>query len=118
MKIDLVGPMRRGLALGLNEFSGYAAVGLTAFLTGLIAARYGLRPAPFYLGILYAVAGLLFSLLLVRDTAPILPWNVGCTRTRPVAVWASAPFSRVSRSWIDRCSRRHRPDWSTTSTMA
>jgi MFS family permease len=69
MKIDLVGPAQRGLALGLNEFSGYAAVGLTAFLTGLIAARYGLRPAPFYLGIVYATAGLLFSLLLVRDTS-------------------------------------------------
>lgn len=68
MKIDLVGPQRRGLALGLNEFSGYAAVGLTAFLTGLIATRYGLRPAPFYLGLVYAAAGLLLSLLLVRDT--------------------------------------------------
>ena len=72
MKIDLVGPARRGLALGLNEFSGYAAVGLTAFLTGLIATRYGLRPAPFYLGLVYAVAGLLFSRLLVRDTGPHL----------------------------------------------
>ena len=69
MKIDLVGPARRGLALGLNEFSGYAAVGLTAFLTGLIASRYGLRPAPFYLGLVYAAAGLLFSVLLVRDTS-------------------------------------------------
>ena len=68
MKIDLVGPAKRGLALGLNEFSGYAAVGLTAFLTGLIATKYGLRPAPFYLGLVYAAAGLLFSLLLVRDT--------------------------------------------------
>jgi len=68
MKIDLVGPSRRGFALGLNEFSGYAAIGLTAFLTGLIATRYGLRPAPFYLGLLYAAAGLLVSLLLVRDT--------------------------------------------------
>jgi len=56
MKIDLVGPTKRGLALGLNEFSGYAAVGLTAFLTGLIATRYGLRPAPFYVGIVYAAA--------------------------------------------------------------
>ena len=68
MKIDLVGPSKRGLALGLNEFSGYAAVGLTAFLTGLIATRYGLRPAPFYLGVVYAATGLLLSLLLVRDT--------------------------------------------------
>jgi MFS family permease len=68
MKIDLVGPRSRGLAVGLNEFAGYFAVGLTAFLTGWIAARYGLRPAPFTLGIAYAVLGLGLSVLVVRDT--------------------------------------------------
>jgi MFS family permease len=68
MKIDLVGPKSRGLAVGLNEFAGYLAVGVTAFLTGYIAAHYGLRPAPFYLGIGYAIAGLALSVLLVRDT--------------------------------------------------
>jgi len=68
MKIDLVGPRRRGLALGLNEFAGYTAVGATAWITGLIAAEYGLRPAPFYLAIGYAVAGLTLSILAVRDT--------------------------------------------------
>jgi MFS family permease len=68
MKVDLVGPKSRGLAVGLNEFAGYLAVGVTAFLTGYIAQRYGLRPEPFYLGIGYAVLGLGFSLLLVRDT--------------------------------------------------
>jgi len=68
MKIDLVGPKSRGLAVGLNEFAGYGAVGLTAFLTGWIAARYGLRPAPFYLGAVYAVFGLGLSVLVVRDT--------------------------------------------------
>ena len=56
MKVDLVGPKSRGLAVGLNEFAGYLSVGLTAFFTGYIAQRYGLRPAPFYLGIAYAVA--------------------------------------------------------------
>ena len=55
MKIDLVGPKSRGLAVGLNEFAGYLAVGVTAFLTGYLASRYGLRPVPFYLGIGYAV---------------------------------------------------------------
>jgi MFS family permease len=69
MKIDLVGPKSRGLAVGLNEFAGYFAVGLTAFLTGWIAARYGLRPAPFYLGAVYAVLGLGLAVLVVRDTA-------------------------------------------------
>lgn len=68
MKIDLVGPRRRGMALGLNEFAGYTAVGVTAWATGLIGAHYGLRPAPFYLGIGYAIAGLALSALLVRDT--------------------------------------------------
>ncbi|HEV2303582.1 MAG TPA: MFS transporter [Stellaceae bacterium] len=68
MKIDLVGPKSRGLAVGLNEFAGYFAVGLTAFLTGWIAARYGLRPGPFYLGILYAAFGFGLSAVIVRDT--------------------------------------------------
>jgi MFS family permease len=68
MKVDLVGPKSRGLAVGLNEFAGYLSVGLTAFLTGYIAQRYGLRPAPFYLGIGYAVLGLVLSISLVRDT--------------------------------------------------
>ena len=68
MKVDLVGPKSRGLAVGLNEFAGYLAVGVTAFLTGYLAAHYGLRPAPFYLGIGYALLGLVLSILLVRDT--------------------------------------------------
>ncbi len=68
MKVDLVGPKSRGLAVGLNEFAGYLAVGITAFLTGYLASQYGLRPAPIYLGIGYAVMGALLSILLVRDT--------------------------------------------------
>jgi len=68
MKIDLVGPKRRGLAMGLNEFAGYVAVAASAFATGWIAARYGLRPQPFYLGIAYVALGLLLSALLVRET--------------------------------------------------
>ena len=68
MKVDLVGPKSRGLAVGLNEFAGYLAVGMTAFLTGYLASRYGLRPVPIYLGIGYAVAGTVLSVLLIRDT--------------------------------------------------
>ncbi len=68
MKIDLVGPKGRGLAVGLNEFAGYLAVGGTAFLTGYLAGQYGLRPVPIYLGIGYAVLGTALSILLVRDT--------------------------------------------------
>ncbi len=68
MKIDLVGPKSRGLAVGLNECAGYLAVGVTAFLTGYLASQYGLRPVPIYLGIGYAVLGAALSILLVRDT--------------------------------------------------
>lgn len=68
MKIDLVGPARRGLAMGLNEAAGYCAVAVTALATGFIAARWGLRPAPFFLGIAYAGLGLGLSALFVRET--------------------------------------------------
>jgi len=68
MKVDLVGPKSRGLAVGLNEFAGYLAVGVTAFFTGYLASRYGLRPVPIYLGVGYAVFGALLSITLVRDT--------------------------------------------------
>ena len=68
MKIDLVGPRRRGLAMGFNESAGYLAVAVTAMLTGRLAAEYGLRPEPFYLGIAYAALGLGLSTLAVRET--------------------------------------------------
>jgi len=68
MKIDLVGPTRRGLAMGLNECAGYVAVAASALATGWIAARYGIRPQPFYLGIAFVAAGLALSALLVRET--------------------------------------------------
>src|SRR5579863_3044425 len=68
MKVDLVGPKSRGLAVGLNEFAGYLTVGVTAFLTGYLASRYGLRPVPIYLGVGYAIIGALLSITLVRDT--------------------------------------------------
>src|SRR3712207_2102448 len=73
MKIDLVGPRGRGLAVGLNEFAGYLAVGITAFLTGYVASAYGLRPEPFYLG------GRLCS---PRASRLLLP-RPGHTRARP-----------------------------------
>lgn len=68
MKIDLVGEKQRGFAMGLNEFAGYLAVAIVAFLTGYIAAEYGLRPYPFVLGIGLAVFGLLGSIFLIKDT--------------------------------------------------
>lgn len=68
MKIDLVGPERRGFAMGLNEAAGYGAVALTALATGWIAAEWGLRPEPFYLGLAYAALGLGLSTLAVKET--------------------------------------------------
>ena len=68
MKIDLVGPVGRGRATGLNEFSGYVAMALTTISVGWLAAETALRPYPFYFGIAFALAGLLLSLLFVRET--------------------------------------------------
>jgi MFS family permease len=68
MKIDLVGRKRRGLALGLNEFAGYVSVSLVGFVTGYLAATLGLKPYPFYLGIAFALLGLLISFFAVKDT--------------------------------------------------
>jgi MFS family permease len=68
MKIDLVGPTKRGLAMGFNEAAGYGAVALTALATGFIASNYGLRPEPFYLGLAYAALGLGISVFFVRET--------------------------------------------------
>ena len=68
MKIDLVGCDRRGFAMGLNEFAGYAAVAAAALLTGWIAARQGLRPDPFYPAVAFVAIGLMLSLLVVRET--------------------------------------------------
>lgn len=68
MKIDLAGPRSRGLAMGLNEFAGYFAVAVAAWATGYIAARHGLRPQPFYLGVVFLACGLLLSGFAVRET--------------------------------------------------
>lgn len=68
MKIDLVGEKQRGFAMGLNEFAGYIAMAIVAFLTGWIASEYGLRPYPFYVGVALSVLGFFFSWMLIKDT--------------------------------------------------
>jgi len=93
MKVDLVGPKSRGLAVGLNEFAGYLSVGVTAFLTGYIAEHYGLRPAPFYLGIAFAALGLGFSALLVRDTGR----HVGLEISRHAEAAEAVSFGQIFR---------------------
>ena len=99
MKIDLVGPARRGLAMGLNEFAGYVAVSLAALASGYLAATYALRPQPFYLGIVFAVAGLLLSIFFVRDSG-------GHARQEATAHGASGERSFgamfLNVSWNDR----------------
>lgn len=96
MKIDLVGPKSRGLAIGLNEFAGYLAVGVTAFVTGYVAQRYGLRPQPFYIGMVYAVLGLLLSVLLVRDTRQHVGLEVSRHATSSEAIGFWGVFRRAS----------------------
>ncbi|MCT8338977.1 MFS transporter [Altibacter lentus] len=68
MKIDLVGEKNRGLAMGLNEFAGYFAIGIVAFLSGYVADQYGITPYPFYIGIVISIIGLLLSLFFINDT--------------------------------------------------
>ncbi len=89
MKIDLAGPARRGLAMGLNEFAGYLAVALSAYATGYIASRFGLRPEPFYLGVAFLALGAGISQLFIRETrappppgAPSLPLSLAALFTR------------------------------------
>ena len=96
MKVDLVGPKARGLAVGLNEFSGYLSVGVTAFLTGYIAQRYGLRPQPFYLGVAYATLGLLLSALLVRDTRQHVSLEISRSAPGHEAISFGEVFRRAS----------------------
>ncbi|AEV99502.1 MFS transporter [Niastella koreensis] len=82
MKIDLVGEKQRGFAMGLNEFAGYIAVAAVAFLTGWIAATYGLRPYPFYTGIVLSMLGLFSSWLLVKDTRHHVAAETTASRVR------------------------------------
>jgi MFS family permease len=96
MKVDLVGPKSRGLAVGLNEFAGYVAVGLTALGTGYLAARYGLRPVPIYLGIGYAVLGAVLSVLLVRDTRGHVALESASQAAKPQSISFREVFALTS----------------------
>ncbi|MBE8477635.1 MFS transporter [Streptomyces justiciae] len=105
MKIDLVGPARRGLATGLNEAAGYTAVGATALLTGYLATTHGLRPVPELIGVVFVAAGLALSLA-VRDTAAHVALELA-QRTEPLPTDEStglrATFARAS--WHHRSLR-------------
>jgi len=96
MKIDLVGPRGRGLAVGINEFAGYLAVGLTALATGYLASAYALRPEPFYLGVGYVVLGLLVSTFLVRDTSEHVRLEMESHVPEPSALGFREVFAKTS----------------------
>jgi MFS family permease len=110
MKIDLVGPRGRGVAMGLNEAAGYMAVGATALATGYLAEAYGLRPVPELIGVVYAVAGLVLSAAVIRDTAGHLAVEAaaahpGAARTRFWTVvkdtsWRNRPLRGVSQAGL------------------
>jgi MFS family permease len=100
MKIDLVGAKQRGLAMGLNEFAGYLAVSGSALATGYLAATYGLRPAPFYPGIAFALLGLFLSLFFVRETHAHVRHEAN-TNTAPAPALSFADIFWLT-SWRNR----------------
>jgi MFS family permease len=106
MKMDLVGPRGRGMAMGLNEAAGYMAVGATALATGYLAAAYGLRPAPELIGVAYAVAGLALSAAVVRDTAGHVAAE---TAAHQGAATPAAPATRPFWTVFKDTSWRSRP---------
>ena len=101
MKIDLVGEKNRGLAMGLNEFAGYFAVGVFAFLTGVIAEKHGVTPYPFYLGIGLSVIGLVTSILFVKDTRAFMHKENVTTKTETLKnVFVETSFKNKTLSSI------------------
>jgi MFS family permease len=98
MKIDLVGSRWRGLAMGLNEAAGYIAAATAALATGWIAAHYGLRPQPFYLGIAFVGLGLMLSAFAVRDTSGHMEAE---TALKPARARSAAEVFRLT-TWRDR----------------
>jgi MFS family permease len=103
MKIDLAGARHRGLAMGLNEFAGYLAVGLTALATGALAARFGPTVAPFWLGVVFAGLGLAASLLLVKETRGMVALEsaAGSAAAPPAEVQAGEAGVFVRTSFHD-----------------
>ncbi len=112
MMVDLVPAHRRGVAAGINEFMGYLGVSLLAFLTGLVASSYGLRPAPFYLGVGVAIIGLIFSVIVKETHKPLpalrLEWIKGVglpsllgfmTNMKDGLVWLALPLMLSARGF-------------------
>ncbi len=101
MKIDLAGDSNRGLAMGLNEFAGYFAVGIVAFLTGYIATHFGVTPYPFYLGIAMALTGLLLTMFWVNDTKLFVEKEALKTQHKPLnSVFIETTFKHKTLSAV------------------
>jgi MFS family permease len=98
MKIDLVGPRRRGLALGLNETAGYLAVGVAALLSAPLAGAFGLRRGPFGLAIGVALAGLVLSTVAINETRS----HVALEAEAPMPGQRLAGGIRSGATWLDR----------------
>jgi MFS family permease len=99
MKIDLAGPENRGLAMGINEFAGYLAVGAAALATGWLAVHYGLSPQPFYLGVACAAAGLLLSTFVIRDTHEHARLEAAASTAKGVLTQPSQRQIFIDTSW-------------------
>lgn len=105
MKIDLVGPKQRGFAMGLNEFAGYLAVGIAAYVSGAIAQEFGLRPWPFVIGVVAVLAGLVLSVFFVRETHGHARLEAAATkRKNSTESFATPSFGTLfaQMSWRDR----------------
>jgi MFS family permease len=101
MKIDLVGDKDRGFAMGINEFAGYLAVGVVAYLTGYIAHKYGITPYPFYLGIFISVIGLLLSIIWVKDTRSFVQKESSSSSTKQLTnIFAETTFKNKTLSAV------------------
>lgn len=101
MKIDLVGEKDRGFAMGLNEFAGYFAVGIVAFLSSYLADRYGITPYPFYLGVVISIIGFSLSLFFIRDTRVFVNQEEKKNQAEPLkGVFMETSFKNKSLSSI------------------
>src|SRR5512142_1996777 len=103
MKIDLAGPRRRGLATGLNEFSGYLAVAGAAYATAVLASSYGLRPVPLFVGVAAALCGLSLSVFFARDTRSHVEHEARALPEKPPASEGAA--ARGARANLFSCSQ-------------
>lgn len=103
-KIDIVGPLNRGLAVGLDESAGYVGVGLGSFLAGILVANFGLRPAPYLMALAITAVGIILTLGVAKET---LPWAMAETSSRTLGGAPIGAVPKLSRlfsymSWHDK----------------